>query len=169
MSIIEAIDSLEGILMKLYLVQHGEAVTKEIDPDRPLSEQGRQDVERTAGFLKKTNVRVEQVFHSGKSRALQTAEILAAALYSAGSVEVLDNIKPKDEVMPFANLVSSWQQDSLVVGHLPFMVKAVCMLLTGNEEQAAIDFKPGSLVCLERKENGAWGLAWMIRPELFRE
>ena len=30
--------------MKLYLVQHGDALTKESDPDRPLSDRGRADV-----------------------------------------------------------------------------------------------------------------------------
>ena len=32
--------------MRLYLVQHGEAVAKEVDPDRPLSEHGREDIVR---------------------------------------------------------------------------------------------------------------------------
>ena len=37
--------------MKLYLVQHGEALPKEINSDRPLSDQGRQDLEQFARFL----------------------------------------------------------------------------------------------------------------------
>ena len=28
--------------MRIYLTQHGEAVPKDVDPDRPLSEQGRE-------------------------------------------------------------------------------------------------------------------------------
>lgn len=30
--------------MRIYLVQHGLAIPKEVDPERPLSEQGREDV-----------------------------------------------------------------------------------------------------------------------------
>jgi phosphohistidine phosphatase len=32
--------------MKLYLMQHGQAMAKEQDPERPLTQQGRQDVDR---------------------------------------------------------------------------------------------------------------------------
>ena len=54
----------------------------------------------------------------------------------------------------------------MIVGHLPFMANAVCLMLTGDEGRAAVDFRPGSLVCLEREADGPWALAWMIRPEL---
>jgi len=37
--------------VRLYLVQHGEAVPEEVDPTRPLSEAGKLDVERLAWFL----------------------------------------------------------------------------------------------------------------------
>jgi hypothetical protein len=43
--------------MRIDLVQHGLAVPKEVDPDRPLSEQGREDVRRLADFLGDAGVR----------------------------------------------------------------------------------------------------------------
>jgi len=152
--------------MKLYLVQHGEALSKEQDRARPLSEQGRGEVERMAGFLATAGVRVARVLHSGKLRARQTAEILAQMVQPEGAPEAYDALAPNDPLMPFADLVASWNEDSLVVGHLPFMGRAVCLLLTGDEEHAAVGFRPGSLVCLEREEDGPWNLAWMLRPEL---
>lgn len=155
--------------MKLYLMQHGEALPKDVDAERPLSEEGRSDVKRIADFLRSAGIQVARVVHSGKTRARESAEILAAAVLKGGAPEVLDGIDPKDPVMPFAELVSVWDEESLVVGHLPFMSKAVCLLLTGDEEHAAVDFRPGSLVCLEREADGPWGLAWMVRPELFPE
>ena len=63
--------------MKLYLVQHGEAKSKDEDEKRPLTDQGRQGVERVAAFLKGAGVETKRVIHSGKLRAEQTAEILA--------------------------------------------------------------------------------------------
>ena len=57
--------------MKLYLTQHGLAVAKDVDPERPLSEQGRRDVRRLVDFLADAGVRVKQVLHSGKTRAEQ--------------------------------------------------------------------------------------------------
>ena len=44
--------------MRIYLTQHGLAVPKDIDPDRPLSEQGREDVRRLAEFLDKAGNQV---------------------------------------------------------------------------------------------------------------
>jgi phosphohistidine phosphatase len=152
--------------MKLYLVQHGEALSKEQDVERPLSKQGRRDVERMAGFLATAGVRVTRVLHSGKLRARQTAEILAQVVQPRGMPEAYEELAPNDSLMPFADLVAGWNEDSLVVGHLPFMGRAVCLLLTGDEEHAAVGFRPGSLVCLEREGDDPWNLAWMLRPEL---
>ena len=154
--------------MRLYLMQHGEALPKNVNVERPLSEQGRTDVGHIAEFLRSAGIEVARVAHSGKTRAQQSAQIVAAAVLKEGVLELLEGIDPKDPVMPFAELVSVWDEESVVVGHLPFMSKAVCLLLTGDEEHAAVDFRPGSLVCLEREEDGPWGLAWMVRPELFK-
>src|SRR5688572_29245639 len=41
----------EGRAMRLYLVQHGEAVPEQVDPQRPLSEAGRRDVQAMARLL----------------------------------------------------------------------------------------------------------------------
>ena len=55
--------------MRMYLTQHGLAVPKDIEPDRPLSEQGRQDIRCLADLLDQAGIRVAQVFHSGKTRS----------------------------------------------------------------------------------------------------
>jgi phosphohistidine phosphatase len=152
--------------MKLYLVQHGDALSKETDPDRPLSPRGEADVRGLADFLGKAGIPVEQVFHSGKTRAAQTADLLAATLCPGAAPETLGGIDPKDPPHGLLTTASKWNRDTLVVGHLPFMAKAVSLLLTGDGEAASIRFRPGSIACLERDEEGAWGLAWMVRPEL---
>ena len=72
--------------MKLYLVQHAEAVPAEDDPDRPLSDKGRTDVQRVASFLARS-VRVGRIVHSPKMRARDTAVLLAQALGPGGVVE----------------------------------------------------------------------------------
>jgi phosphohistidine phosphatase len=152
--------------MRLYLVQHGAALEKAQDPERPLSEEGRRDVDRLARFLEAGGVRVTRVVHSGKSRAQQTAQILGAALCPEGKPAQLPGLSPNDPVMPFAEQAARWDGDTMVVGHLPFLARAVCLLLTGDEEHAAVDYLPGSVVCVEREPDGPWRLAWMIRPEL---
>ena len=53
--------------MLLYLVQHAEAKREEEDAARDLTEKGRMDIESVAHHLKRLNVQVRQIFHSGKS------------------------------------------------------------------------------------------------------
>jgi phosphohistidine phosphatase len=65
--------------MKLYLVQHGKAKTKEESPDRPLTDEGKAASEKTACFAaEQARVSVNAVLHSGKTRTRDTAEIMAA-------------------------------------------------------------------------------------------
>ncbi len=46
--------------MKLYLVQHGEAKKKEEDPLRPLSESGREDVQRVAKYAENLDIKANK-------------------------------------------------------------------------------------------------------------
>ena len=110
--------------MKLYLVQHGLAVDKAIDPDRPLSEQGRQQVQAMAAWLQKANINVGQIHHSGKARAQQTAELYASTL-NASNVQSIEGIKPNDDVSSMAQTIDKLDVDTMIVGHLPFMQRMV--------------------------------------------
>ena len=154
--------------MRLYLVQHGAAVGKDIDPERPLSEQGVYDVKAIAGVLRTAGIRVERTWHSGKRRAEQTAAILARAVMKTAVVEQVDGISPNDPVAVFAEDADVWEQDTLVVGHLPFMARLVSLLTTGDPEQAVVSYSPGSVVCLERLDTH-WAVCWMLRPGLFAD
>lgn len=152
--------------MKLYLVQHGEACAKDVDPGRPLTEQGKADIARLAAFLKQAGIQVERVIHSGKLRAAQTAERLAAAVAPGVEAESSGIINPNDDPRAFDWQSDSWDRDTLVVGHLPFMAKLVSHLLIEDESRVFTAFRPGSVVCLEHAGDAPWQIAWMIRPEL---
>jgi phosphohistidine phosphatase len=151
--------------MRLYLVQHGEALPKDADPQRPLSEKGRDDARRLAEFLGGCGIRVSRVLHSGKTRARETAELLAAKVLPGKDLEASAGLDPNDPVGAMAERLGAWEQDVLVVGHLPFMDKFVARLVTGREDRGAVAFKPGSLVCLERGDQGDWRIVLMLRPE----
>lgn len=153
--------------MKLYLVQHGEACAKEIDPERPLTDQGKADILRLANFLKQTNIQVERVMHSGKLRAQQTAEILAQAIGIGVELEASGMINPNDNPKAFDWQSESWDRDTLIVGHLPFMAKLVSHLLLDDDTRLITAYQPGSIVCLEHDDKAGWLVNWMLRPELF--
>ena len=154
--------------MKLYLVQHGQAYTKEQNPIRPLTEQGRSDVERITHFLETAGIRVAKVVHNGKRRAEQTAEILAHALAPRAQPQTSDLINPNDDPRAFSWQNESWDEDTLVVGHLPFLEKFISELIIRDESRLLVSYAPGTVACLERTEDDSWRLIWMIRPELIK-
>ncbi len=155
--------------MRVYLVQHGDALPKQADPERPLSPRGHWEVERLAAFLGRAGIRVRTVVHSGKTRARQTAELLAPMVAAEGPSEGRTGMDPMDPTQPLAGEAETWKEDTMLVGHLPFMSKLAARLLAGREDLEVVAFRPGSVACLEKKEAGGWTLAWMIRPELFGE
>ena len=152
--------------MRLYLVQHGAALPSEVDPVRPLSESGRRDVQAIAELLKGAGIRVERVWHSGKPRAEQTAQLLAKAVMPRGRIEEVGGIGPHDDVAGFVSDADVWAQDILVVGHLPFLSRLVAWLASDDPEHEVVEYAPGSVVCLERREVDRWLVLWMLRPEL---
>jgi phosphohistidine phosphatase len=153
--------------MKLYLVQHGEACGKDIDPERPLTEQGKADINRLAVFLRKAGVKVERVIHSGKLRAAQTAERLVNAVAPGITLEVSEHINPNDDPAEFARLSFMWEQDTMVIGHLPYLAKLVSQLVLHDPKIPFTAYTPGSLVCLERNENNQWFINCMVRPDMY--
>ena len=154
--------------MNLYLVQHGEACSKEVNPERPLTDQGQADIKRLATFLEQAGIRVERVIHSGKRRAEQTAECLAKAIAPGLELEISGLINPNDNPKAFDWQSESWNRDTLIVGHLPFMAKLVAHLVINDENKPIIAYQPGSVVCLERDNEAHWYINWMIRPELLK-
>ncbi len=152
--------------MKLYLVQHGEASSKDVDPERPLTDHGRSDVLRLGRFLQTTGIGVQRVVHSGKLRARQTAELLAQSMAPSVEPETNGLLNPNDSPRAFDWQSESWDRDTLIVGHLPFMARMVSELIIGDENRPFTAFLPGSMVCLEGDHQNGWHLNWMIRPEL---
>ncbi len=154
--------------MKLYLVQHGEACTKEVDPARPLTDRGEDDVDRLAAFLRQAGIQVGRVIHSGKLRAAQTAERLAKAIAPRVQPEQRGLMDPDDDPKAFDWQTDNRGGDTLIVGHLPFMSRLVSHLVTGDETKLITAYQPGSIVCLEHGDDARWQINWMIRAELLR-
>ena len=115
--------------MKLYLVQHGKAMERTENPDRPLAEEGRREVRAMAAFLSGKGLRVPELYRSGKVRARETAEGLLSILEGSPTVTVRDDIDPKDDVSAFARELGEREEDLMVVGHLPFLSRLVSLLI----------------------------------------
>jgi len=160
-------NSVEGkLIMKLYLVQHGKAAAKETDPLRPLTKEGRNDVQKVAEFIKPLSLCVDCLWHSGKTRAAQTADILATVVKSNKGTLQRQGLAPNDDVTTLKDEFSTAENDIMIVGHLPFLGKLASLLTGGCESADVVEFKQGGILCLNRSEDKKWHIGWMIIPEL---
>ena len=156
--------------MQIYLVQHGESKPEEIDPERRLTEGGARAVQRVADFLRTSgSLEVDTIWHSGKPRAQQTAELLELAT-RAGAEAVMqdDGLAPKDAVEPIQRELEQGNSSVMIVGHLPFLGRLAALLLTGDANDDIVAFQFGCVVCLKWDDAGRWKLEWMMVPKLLR-
>jgi phosphohistidine phosphatase len=151
--------------MEIYLVQHGEARSEAEDPERSLTEHGAEVVGKMATWASHLGIQPDQIRHSGKRRAEQTAEILAERLSPPQGVTATSGLRPHDEVRPLADALESEQASVMYVGHLPHLGRLAGLLVTGDADKPAVAFRNAGIVCLERGD-GHWAVAWLMPPDL---
>jgi phosphohistidine phosphatase len=153
--------------MLLYLIQHGEAAPEDLDPQRRLTEKGAEDVGKIADLLRPLGLTVKSVWHSGKARARQTAEIIGPAMGVSVPTKHA-GLSPNDPTSPIQVEIAGVDGDLMIVGHLPFLGKLASALLTGSESADIVAFQQGGIICLERLRETKWKTLWMIIPDLLR-
>ena len=153
--------------MYLYLVQHAEAKSKQEDPERPLSEQGYANIRKVAAFVaQNAALQVGQIIHSGKTRARQTAEVLAEALSPAQGMGTSSDLAPLAEPSIWAGQLANVQSATMLVGHLPHLSKLATLLVCQDENKTVVKFQNAGVVCLQRGDAGVWSVQWVIIPEI---
>lgn len=119
--------------MRVILIRHGDAVTSSPlgDHGRPLSIAGRGQVKATGRALADRGVHPSRVWCSPLVRAVQTAELVVAALEFEGVVEAQDELYPDSPIEPLVRALAGLgpEESVVVVGHQPYMSTAVSMLL----------------------------------------
>lgn len=151
--------------MKLYLIQHGLAKSKDEDPKRPLSELGWIQTKKIATLMAAVGkIKPTKIYHSGKPRAKQTAELLAKHLELLNNIEQVDGLAPMDEPKIWADNIAKSSKDIMLVGHLPHLQKLAALLLFQNENKSIINFQNSGILCLEEDDTGVWTLKWMVVP-----
>ncbi len=152
--------------MLLYLVQHAEAKREEEDPRRDLTDKGRIDIENVAHHLKRLKVQVRTIFHSGKTRAESTAQVLAVHLKPPAGVLAAPGLAPLDDPEIWAERIAGMDEDLLLVGHLPHLGRLAARLLSGDKDRSVVNFQMGGVLRLRRMEPRQWAVDWMIPPEI---
>jgi phosphohistidine phosphatase len=153
--------------MNLYLVQHGLAMPEEEDSARPLSDKGRNDVRKVASFVSSHIInRIDNFMHSGKTRAQQSAQIMAEVLNPLAEVKEGDGLNPEDEPGVWLERLDDSNEDHMLVGHLPHLSRLAGLLVCGDKEKKVVNFQNGGIVALFRDQDRKWAVQWVVIPDL---
>ena len=153
--------------MLLYLVQHGKARSKEENPDRPLTNAGRREVEAVMLLMMRSGaITASRVVHSGKLRAGETAQIIAGKLDA--DVEESDGLGPTDDPGIWRRRLEESTRDTVLVGHKPHLPRLASTLLASDPDAEVVEFSNGGVVCLHRDDEHHWALRWAVVPDLVR-
>lgn len=148
------------------LVRHGEALREADDAARPLSPAGRTHVEKVAGAF--AGVAVDEVRHSGRTRARQTAEIFAVRIgVPPDRVREVPGLGPGDDVEPSAAALEADGRSVALVGHLPFMAALASRLLLGRPGSIGVSFGDAACMILSRA-GSQWRLEGFLNHHLLR-
>lgn len=172
--------------MKLYVMRHGTALEREHwseddDSQRPLTEEGRVELEEAARGIQALDLGVERIVTSPFVRAYDTAQIVGAALGLA--VEEDDVLAPGATLAGLCGTLTRHADEAavLVVGHEPDLSGIIGALIAGKGG-ATIALKKGAVCCVDvpdrslrraaelgKKLDGKGALVWLVTaPQLRR-
>jgi phosphohistidine phosphatase len=150
--------------VNFYLVRHGDAVSETLDPQRPLSGNGQEQVERAARAVAARRARVSAIFHSGILRAEQTADIMARQLAPELGVRRITGLAPPDDPAIAKAELETSPASVMLVGHLPHLGRLAGLLINGDVERHAVEFAPATVVCVSH-QSSLWRLVWVLGPD----
>ena len=146
--------------MLLILVHHGEAVGPDVDPRRPLSDQGRVAVERLAAAAAARGLKPAVIWHSGKLRAKQTAEAFYRACNPFAEFSATKDLQPDDKPDWMRDRLRGETRDILIAGHFFHLPRLRAALAGGSED----DFPKHGAVALTTDDEGeTWRELWRLR------
>ena len=146
--------------MHLYLVHHGVAVPPHVDPQRPLSDDGRTRVEHLAHVAARRDVKPAVVWHSGKFRARQTADVYWRTCNPLAAVSAARGLQPSDPPERLADALVGETRDVMLVGHMPHIERLLRLLVEGSSDGTTV-FPVHGIVALT-PQNHRWVESWRL-------
>jgi len=151
--------------MRVYLVQHGESKSEEEDPQRRLTDKGIGEVQIVADFLRPLKLAVDAIWHSDKARAADRGTARGGGL-GAGSSRTAR--RPWPEGPGRRNERSARTNRRRLDDRWPPPVSRQTRRLVRHRQRKneIVEFRFGGVVCVERRDNKKWKVAWMVTPSL---
>lgn len=144
----------------IVLVHHAAALGPEVDPMRPISAPGRAAAARLAAEAAARGVRPEVIWHSGKLRARQTAELFWHACNPLAAFSATRGLQPVDPPGWMRDQLAGDDRSILIVGHMPHLSRLL-HVLRGDPPDSAPDFPLHGCVALER-DGERWKELWRL-------
>jgi phosphohistidine phosphatase len=157
--------------MELYLMQHGQAVTEEEDPERPLSREGIAQIQASAAAIRRLGLTFGVIVCSPKRRSKQTAALIAEAVrYPYSDLVTTDLVLPSVPAVDTLRFLEQYRENGsvLVTGHLPSLGEIASALLAGVP--VGIRFDNGGLCRLDLQDSPSMEaeLHWYVPAALMR-
>lgn len=122
-------------------------------------------MERLAAHAAARGVRPDIVWHSGKLRARQTAEVFWRACNALASCAATRDLQPSDSPAWMRDRLLDESQDILIVGHFPHL-PALLALLLDRVDDAREGFPLHGIVALSTEDQGkTWTEEWRAGSE----
>jgi phosphohistidine phosphatase len=162
--------------MQIYVVRHGIAIDREDpkcppDPERYLTEDGIEKTKKVAAGVAALSGSPDLLLSSPYVRAIQTAEIFAAALdYSKQKIRRNDLLLPgADPTLFFRELAKDKQTSTLFVfGHAPHLDELIATALGSKHHVTSLKKAGVALLELKRVAPPSGELLWLATPKLLR-
>ena len=153
--------------MELYFLRHGAAAARADwegdDSQRPLTDQGREDVARVAGLLARMAPALDAIVTSPYVRSSETAEIVAQHLDMQDKVVIDDRLEPGFDAGRLGKLLKKFPEAKalLLVGHEPDFTTTIGELTGGR-----IVLKKGGMGYVETADASLKKavLVWLVQP-----
>jgi len=163
--------------MELYIVRHGIAIDREDpksppDPERFLTEEGIDKTKEVAKGVARLGVVPDLLISSPYVRAMQTAEIFAAAFeYPKQKIRRSDLLLPGTEASLFYKELAKDKQSATVMcfGHAPQLDDLVATGVGSKHHLTSLKKAGVAMLELKRISPPSGELVWLGTPKLLRK
>jgi phosphohistidine phosphatase len=156
----------------LFILRHGEAGNRmtvvEEDSERPLTPEGRIEMQKITKSLKAVGLQADRIFTSPLKRALETAEI-ASKILKVPILEEWDELKPDGSKPALYRKLARLEQNSrvILVGHEPYLSSMIGEII-GNTSTKIVLKKGGlgkvRITTFSPHISGE--LRWLLTPKI---